>query len=105
MKKLTPEALCRFVLLLAFQSPLASSVFAVDDSARQRGKAESMVIVAPERFHHELTRFRDYRAEQRPTELLSLESILKRTQGVDDPERLKRWLYQSWKVRNLRYVL
>jgi hypothetical protein len=40
-----------------------------------------------------------------PTELKSLESILKSTKGVDDPEKLKRFLYSEWRERGLGYVL
>ena len=63
------------------------------------------MIVAPERFHKALAKFVAYRTEQRPTKLASLESVLKSTQGADDPERLKRWLYREWKEQQLRYVL
>ena len=30
---------------------------------------------------------------------------LRQSQGVDDPERLKRWLYRAWRERHVRYVL
>jgi len=32
-------------------------------------------------------------------------SVLKTTKGVDDPERLKRFLYNAWRTENLKYVL
>jgi hypothetical protein len=40
-----------------------------------------------------------------PTELLSLEDILQKTSGADDPEKLKRFLYAQWRERGLGYVL
>jgi hypothetical protein len=84
---------------------LAMSRLYSGEALEERSKVEGMVIVAPDRFHKDLMKFRAYRAAQRPTELVSIESILKSSPGVDDPERLKRWLYHSWKERNFRYVL
>ncbi len=97
MNQLMTHSLIPAVLLLVLQSAIAPSAMAAGDSTPQHGKAEGMVIVAPERFHRDLTRFRAFRAAQRPAELVALEAIKKSTQGVDDPERLKRWLYKSWK--------
>jgi len=99
------NALIPAVMLLALEGAMAPSATAAGDSTPQNGKAQGMVIVAPERFHRELKAFRSYRAAQRPTELVALEAINKSTPGVDDPERLKRWLYKAWKERNVRYVL
>ncbi len=67
--------------------------------------APRFFIVAPERFHAEL---KDYVAHKRkllPTELISLEKALKATAGAADPERLKRFLYDAWRRRHLKYVL
>src|SRR5262249_39843171 len=88
-----------FTMTFALQTVSAGAL------ADETSTARSMVIVAPDRFHGQLKRFHSYRATQRPTELVSLQSILKSTPGVDDPERLKRWLYQAWKERAVRYVL
>ena len=81
-----------WLVLTAFVPPVqgtGKSPFSAD------GRRE-MVVVAPERFHKALAKFVAYRLAQRPTKLAVLESILKSTQGADDPERLKRWLYESW---------
>jgi hypothetical protein len=40
-----------------------------------------------------------------PVELKSLEDILKSSSGVDDPEKLKRFLHSEWQHRNLGYAL
>jgi hypothetical protein len=93
------------VICTIVTASLAMGFLPTDAVAKDRTKAAAMVIVAPDRFRGQLERFRSYRATQRPTELISLESILKSTQGVDDPERLKRWLYKAWKERGVRYVL
>ncbi|HEX8200985.1 MAG TPA: C25 family cysteine peptidase, partial [Isosphaeraceae bacterium] len=64
-----------------------------------------MVVVAPRRFHGALREFQAYRSAGRPTELAALEAILQETDGVDDPERLKRWLYRAWRERGVGYAL
>ncbi len=92
-------------IFTAFVMSIAPRALPAGQAAGQQTKPEAMVIVAPDRFQRDLTQFRAYRVAQRPTELVSLQSILKSTQGVDDPERLKRWLYKAWKDRNVRYVL
>lgn len=55
------------------------------------------LIVAPDRFHGALKEYVAHKQKLRPTELVSLEDVLKSTDGVDDPERLKRFLYDAWK--------
>jgi hypothetical protein len=77
----------------------------VEGSHLPANERREMVVVAPERFHQALAKFITYRSERRPTKLASLEAILKETPGADDPERLKRWLYDEYKQRRLRYVL
>jgi Peptidase family C25 len=72
------------------------------------GKAQDsprFFIVAPERFHAELKEYIEHKQKLLSTELVSLEATLKATAGVDDPERLKRFLYEAWRKRNLKYVL
>jgi Peptidase family C25 len=70
-----------------------------------REAARALAVIGPERFHQAIKPFLTYRNKQRPTEWASLESILKSTEGTDDPERLKHWLYRGWKERGLHYVL
>jgi hypothetical protein len=62
-------------------------------------------VIAPDRFHPALTPYIDYKNELRPTTLVSLERVLESTGGVDDPERLKRFLYNAWRKQRLGYVL
>jgi len=63
------------------------------------------VIVAPQRFEAELKPFVDYRRRSLPVELAILETVLARNSGVDDPEKLKRFLYAAWRQRKAHYVL
>jgi hypothetical protein len=67
--------------------------------------AKKLFVVAPESFHKPLAAFIEHKKKRLPTELIALEEVLKDTPGVDDPERLKRYLYSAWKNRNLGYVL
>jgi hypothetical protein len=62
-----------------------------------------LVIVAPNRFHDSLAEYLRHKQQIMPTELVSLEKILAATAGVDDPERLKRFLYNQ--RESLGYVL
>jgi hypothetical protein len=65
----------------------------------------SLLIIAPERFHAALGEYVAHKRRRLPAELVSLESILKKSSGVDDPERLKRYLYQAWRSRKAGYAL
>jgi hypothetical protein len=66
---------------------------------------KSLIIIAPEQFHPALTEFVAHKKALLPTELHSLEAVLKKSSGVDDPEKLKRFLFTEWKERGLGYVL
>ncbi len=65
----------------------------------------TLLVVAPERFHAALTGFIEYKRGLLPAELVSLEKALRDGTGVDDPERLKRFLYERWRKHHLGYVL
>jgi Peptidase family C25 len=62
------------------------------------------MVIAPQRFHGELEEYVKYKQASLPTELVALEDIA-RGEGVDDPEKLKRYLYAAWKNQGLGYVL
>ena len=72
---------------------------------RPRPRPKSLLIVAPDAFRVGLQEYVVYKKRFQPTEFVSLQEALKSTDGVDDPERLKRFLYTVWKNRNLGYVL
>src|ERR1039458_714723 len=69
------------------------------------GAKNRLLVIAPNVFLPALHEFVAYKRKIIPTELRSLESILKKTNGVDDPEKLKRFLYAEWRERKLGYVL
>src|SRR5208283_4384992 len=64
-----------------------------------------LVIIAPQRFEAELKPFVEHRRRSLPVEVAILETVLAKTPGVDDPEKLKRFLYTAWQKRKAHYVL
>ena len=73
--------------------------------AHPRSAAKRLLIVAPEQFVSLLKPYVRHKQKQLPTQLVSLEHILKNTSGVDHPERLKQFLFKQWQTRNIGYVL
>jgi hypothetical protein len=71
----------------------------------KRGGPKKFFVIAPEAFHPALAEYIEYKRSVRPTTLISLEKVLKSTEGFDDPERLKRFLYEAWRKQRLGYVL
>jgi hypothetical protein len=62
-----------------------------------------LLIIAPAAFREALADYVRYKKQQLPTDLVLLEEALRRGRGGDDPERLKRFLYQ--RRADLGYVL
>ncbi len=89
------------LVLLRFAAWGEAPVLASQPKAN-RGR---LLVVAPDAFRPALREFIAHKRKLRPTELRSLESILQKSQGVDDPEKLKRFLYDEWRQRGLGYVL
>ena len=58
------------------------------------GGAKRLLVIAPNAFHPALQDFVAHKQTLQPTELRSLEKILEQNRGVDDPEKLKRFLYE-----------
>jgi len=64
-----------------------------------------LLVIAPNAFHAALKDFVAYKNTLLPTELVSLETVLAKSSGVDDPEKLKRYLYGEWREHRLGYAL
>jgi hypothetical protein len=77
------------------------SAFAAGASAAEGG----LLIVAPAALADSLGEFVAFKGERLTTELVTLEDALAQGEGVDDPERLKRYLYDRWREDGVRYVL
>jgi hypothetical protein len=69
------------------------------------GGAKGLLVIAPNAFHPALREFVAHKQKLLLTELRSLEKILQQNRGVDDPEKLKRFLYDEWRQRGLGYAL
>lgn len=92
------------IVSLRLATALAATLFAAAPSPAAEPPGR-LVVVAPEQFAPALAEYIGFRSARRPTELAALETILAQTDGTDDPERLKRWLFDAWKHRGARYAL
>lgn len=78
------------------------------DAARESGTGTpSLLIVSPKAMMGALGEYAKLRQASLNVELTELEGMLAATPGLDDPERLKRSVYERWKASggSLRYVL
>lgn len=71
----------------------------------QQAKSRGLVVVAPKAFHPALAEYIRERTKQRSTTLVALEEVLTKEKGVDDPEKLKRYLFRLWKENGVQYAL
>lgn len=92
-----------FVLGFVLLSTLAMEALAAENAPS--ASRPSLVVIAPGQFHAALQTFVAHKERTLSVELAALDSILQRSPGGDDPERLKRFLYTAWKERKVRYVL
>jgi hypothetical protein len=103
-----PLLLALLLLAAALAAPTSAAARA-DKEGAPAGSADAaqkkFLIVAPIKFHGALKEYVEHKRKLLPTELVALEDVLKSTEGVDDPERLKRFLYEAWRKHDLGYVL
>lgn len=99
-RKLMPGLLLAYVVTVATTLVQAGGPACGNVSPRQR-----LLVVAPDRFHDPLAEYVAHKRLQLPTELLSLEKALRGMDGPDDPERLKRRLYEAWQSEKVSHVL
>lgn len=91
---------------MALTATIVFAAWSTSDAAEPaKAAGKRLLIVAPEKFRAELQDYVVYKKQYRPIELAVLEQVLKETKGVDDPERLKRFIYRAWKEREAGYVL
>ena len=64
-----------------------------------------LLIVSPAALRPALDEFVKWKSERRTVEVAVLEDVLARSEGVDDPEKLKRHLFDRWKAGKIGYVL
>lgn len=63
------------------------------------------MIVTPKRFEAAVGEYATFKRERRPVEVAVMENVIAKTEGVDDPERLKRFVFEAWKSRGVKFVL
>ncbi|QVL34095.1 hypothetical protein KIH39_09360 [Telmatocola sphagniphila] len=91
-----------FISILGFL--YASTAFA--QSPQEPKKDPSLfMIVSPDQFHTALKDYVQQKQKLFKVELVSLERTLKTTAGADDPEKVKRFLYDAYRKNHLKYVL
>ena len=88
-----------FVLSLAILLGIQIASRAAEPSPKR------LLIIVPANLRAAVEDYSTYKSKQLPTQIVELESALKSADGVDDPERLKRYLFQQWKRGDLGYVL
>ncbi len=76
-----------------------------DVRPRPAPASQRLLVITPSTFVPALGEFIAHKQKLLPTELCSLEDILKNTSGVDAPEKLKRFLYNEWRQHGLGYTL
>lgn len=76
-------------------------------SPAQPPPVKGLLIVAPARFHGDLRAYVEHKRKLLPTRLAALEQALKEhhAEGIDDAERLKRFLFKEWQQHRIGYVL
>jgi hypothetical protein len=93
------------ILLSLQQLPLLHAEEQTKANPPTVAKARTLLIVTPRGFEKELEPFVAHKKKELSVELAFLEDVLAQNQGVDDPEKLKRFLYQAWRERHVHYVL
>jgi hypothetical protein len=87
---------------------LAITLLAQYGAAAEPIEKARFLVVAPERFHDALGPFIEHKQSLLPTKLVALERAIApdpENPALDDPERLKRFLYETWQAEGVEYVL
>ena len=86
--------------------PLVAAVAAsAAESVPPAPPPNCLLVISPKSFEGALKEFVAWKKTLHPTTWVALEEILASAPGADDPEKLKRWLYQDWQHRRHGYVL
>lgn len=73
-------------------------------SLTARKATNRLIVVAPARLVPSLEKFMRHKATLLDAAIKPLEEILAASEGVDDAEKLKRFLYTEWRERGLQYA-
>jgi len=76
------------------------------DTLADEGERARLLIIAPQTLiDATLDSYATGRAATIEAEIVALETLLESSDGADDPEKLKRYLYERWRDDGVRYVL
>jgi hypothetical protein len=92
-------------LFLALAGTLATRAADPLSFEKPVNQPRGLLVIAPKAFKAALQDFVTWKQTQLPTESIALEDILKQSSGIDDPEKLKRFLYGRWQAHDTAYVL
>jgi hypothetical protein len=87
------------------QPPSLRAVGPTRASSPTAGARRTLLIIAPRNLQQELAPFIKHKKKELFVESAVLEDVLAKSQGVDAPEKLKRFLYRAWRERHVHYVL
>lgn len=85
-------------LFLALAGTLAARAEDSPSLEKPDAPARGLLVIAPKAFEAALHDFVTWKRNQLPVESICLEDILKQSPGIDDPEKLKRFLYGKWRA-------
>src|SRR5688500_9625610 len=69
------------------------------------GKAADFLVIAPHAFAPALEEFIAHKNTRLPTQFVPLEDVLATTDGIDDAEKVKRFLHEKWLAGKCAYAL
>ena len=67
--------------------------------------SKRLLVIAPARFHVALKDYVNHKRQALAVDLVSLEQALADKAPIDDPERLKRFVFAAWKEHAVDYLL
>jgi hypothetical protein len=97
----------RFVYLLVFLTTVSAAWIetAWGQDAVPAQQFVRLVVIAPEEFLPPLRNYLAKRPAEVIGELVSLKAVLAEGQGMDDAEKVKRWLFEKWNSDKFNHVL
>lgn len=75
------------------------------ETSAEKPSPQGLLIVVPEALRGGLDEYVQHKTKQLPVRVAVLETILRDQDGADEPERLKRFIYDLWKNERIGYIL
>ncbi len=97
---------CWSIVYIAFLLAIShSAAFAKIETPSKIPSDGTLLVITPQKFQEALADYVRHKQQQLSVHMAELETILVQSDGVDDPERLKRYLFTLWKNQGVDYVL